>query len=206
MLGIMLLFFFFEIIATIPNIGYVARVNSVRIEDVPGNPHIRNAMVNCSITYNPFLYPFSWTMGNGWFADKYCFLSYDELQIIGEEKPYMHYQHLTTKEIVDTAIGRLFVEQFNAGFLFNLVLFIVIALLRVHDLYVCMLGGVAGFILGGTIGFAIGALIGSFVMFFAVVLIAIIVRLRSPSKEDLFTQLWKFLLEEDQLPYETPRW
>ncbi len=61
-------------------------------------------------------------------------------------------------------------EQFNVNVLFNITILVLIGLLRIYDVYLCIMGSVLGFTVAG----ALGAL----TFFIAILVIAVYVKLK----------------------------
>jgi len=197
-LGIMLLIVFFEFLAVMPEIGYKAKIESFTVQgrEQSGNMVIVAA---CDVAYNPFLYGFSWLGGCGWVTGEHKFAVSNVWFFISDRHTgdvYLRWRHRTPEEIRQEVVSQLSMSQFNINVLFNIVILLVIELLKLRDAHLCIFGSVASFIIGGPVG----ALIG----FVAMAIIVLYVRLKV-WKEGLFAKIWRFFLEEELYPYETPR-
>lgn len=179
-----------------PDIGYKARIEEYTVErrEQSGNIIV---VAKCDITFNPFLYGLSWLNGEGWFIGDYTFTSSGAWYLIQGDTGdyYLRWRNPTPEEIKQEATSRLQLSQFNLNILFNAVIFFIIGLLKLHDLYLCIFGSITGFLIGGPVG----ALLS-----FIVIIITVYIRFRV-WKEGLFTKMRRFFLEEEFYPYETPR-
>jgi len=193
----MLLIVFFEFLAIMPDIGYKAKIEAYTIkgEEQSGNIVV---LAKCDIAFNPFLYGLSWLAGEGWFVGNYTFTTSSVWYLIQGSTGdyYLRWRNRTPEEIKQEAISRLYLAQFNINLLFNVVIFFIIGLLKLHDIYLCIFGSVLGFLIGGPIG--------ALLSFIATAIIVFYVKLKV-WKEGLFTKMRKFFLEEELYPYETPR-
>jgi len=159
----------FTLLSIFPNFSFVGEA-SIRIEDAEASGFLWvRAFTN--ITYNPFLYTFSWLSGNGISSGSFLFLSKPPYHIYG------------VRNLEDEAIHHAILDQLHISIIFNLVLLLILGLLEVQDIYICMIIGAIGFPLGGLLG----ALAG----FIATLIIVSYIKLRHG--EGVLESGWNFL-------------
>lgn len=145
---------FLMLLSIFPNLGYFAKARtSVEAKDVLGWWYV---IADCNITLNPFLYPFSWLIGSGHFSGSHRFISMP----IWTGGEFPHPALRTPKDLQEEAIMSIVLSQVNINIIYNFIVLLTIKLLKMQDLYFCLIVGIAGFPVGGLMGALLGFLAG----------------------------------------------
>ncbi len=129
---------FFMVLSIFPDFSFVGEA-STRVEDAEPSGFLW-VRAYANITYNPFLYTFSWLSGQGIYSGNFLFLSKPPYNVYGP------------RLLDDEAVHYAVVGQLRINATFNFVLLLLLGLLGAHDLYVCMIVGAVGFPIGGVLG------------------------------------------------------
>lgn len=138
----------FAILSIYPNFSYFGESRFVGIEgsDVFGFLWVRTSL---NITYNPFLYTFSWLTGNGYYSGDFFFISKPTYYTKGEAPIIVHRK---PEDLEAEAIDHAVFGQLSINILYTFVLFFIIRLLNWQDFYLSMIVGAVSFSLGGLVG------------------------------------------------------
>jgi len=156
-LGITLCLVFLSIF---PDIGYhgSARVNRTSLRY-----YGLYAMVNYtySIIFNPLTYPFTWLHGDGISSGD------SSMMVLPEGTMYSRLRWPGWREMEADALTQTVYFNIPPNFLMLFVIFIAIEFAKMRLLYVCLIGGIIGFIPGGVLGALITFSIGVFIVAFS---------------------------------------
>ncbi len=177
---------FFTVLSLYPNFSYFGEAN-IRVEDGDrlGFLWVR---AFCNITYNPFIYTFSWLTGNGYYSGSFLFISKPTYYFSGTAP---RIKHRTPEDLQQEAIEYAVYRERTINILFNFILFLVIGLVGIQDLYLSIIVGATSFSLGG--------LTGALAVFLPTLAIMAYIKLRSG--EGVLVRTWNLLVEK----YEEPR-
>jgi len=176
---------FLMLLSIFPNFGYSAKARtSVEAKDVLGWWYV---IADCNITFNPFLYPFSWLIGSGRFSGSHRFVSMP----IWTGGEFPHPAPRTPKDLEGEAIMSLVLSQVNINIIYNFIVLLTIKLLKMQDLYFCLIAGIAGFPIGGLMGALSGFLIGLSVIAF--------IMLRSRKGNGISAKILKYIFEKYEI-------
>ncbi|MEM2352466.1 MAG: hypothetical protein QXT26_08680 [Thermoproteota archaeon] len=193
-IGVILIIIFVEILSALPSLGY-----SIEIENYTelGRETVGRIIISAkyNAAFNPFLYGLTWVYGKGYIEGYFNFTTTPQWYLVQGPTGdvFLRYRNPTPTEIREQATSNLAMEQFNINALFNIAMLILVGLMRMHDVYLCIMGGI--------LGFAVAGILGAFIFFIAILIIAIYVKLRM-WKEGILTKIVRFLLEEEVYPYE----
>jgi hypothetical protein len=140
-LGISLLL---ALLSIIPGIGYHGEAY---INDFERNPRylFTDVNVTTSITYNPFLFPFSWLTGNGQAGLHFMMRVAPQGAFMGMVS-WESFEEMKQDALLIVTINALFV---NTPYIFLILL--AIEIMRLRPLYISLVGGIIGFLAGGPI-------------------------------------------------------
>jgi len=128
----------FTVLSIFPNFSYSGdALTSIEGVEAHGFFWVR-AYPN--ITFNPFLYTFSWLSGNGYYSESFLFLSKPPYNVYGP------------RVLEDEAFNIAVLKQLRINIVFNFILLLILGLMEVQDIYICMLVGAIGFPIGGLLG------------------------------------------------------
>lgn len=183
----------FALLSIFPNLGYFGEAStSVKAKDPTG---FWLVSANCNVTYNPFLYSFSWLLRSGSFSGlTFTFVSYPTYG--GGPTPSPLWR--TPKELEEEAILGLILDQVFLNLPFNFILLLVIEFGKLRELYICLFGGIIGFPFGGMVGFPVGGVIGA-VTGFSVGILVIVFLLPKLKKNTTLIKLWDSLWETGEI-------
>jgi len=173
---------FFSILSLFPSLGYFGEASTSKLGYGSEGVGWLKVSANCNMTYNPFLYSFTWLGGRGVSSDSFIFWSKPTWTTGGIE--WRSPEDLRDEAIIRTVLGQLLVN-----IPFNFILILLIVLTRMQDLYLCLIVGIIGFLLGGPIG--------AFASFFAGLSFIVLIRLRLV-KEGILVKISNFLFESGE--------
>ena len=173
---------FFSLLSILPSLGYVGEAYiSKQSYGLEGAGWLK-VIANCNMTYNPFLYSFTWLGGRGVSSDSLIFWS--KPTWTGTGIAWRSQEDLKDEAIIRTILGQLLVN-----IPFNFVLILLIGLTGMQDLYLCLIVGIISFLFGGTIG--------ALASFFAGLSLVVFIRLRLV-KEGILVKVSNFLFETEE--------
>jgi hypothetical protein len=157
-----------------PNVGYsgsahVDRGDVVKVYELLSIYAIVKYTYN--ITYNPFLYPLTWLRGDGSASGSSSMITFPLSGSI-----FVSTVWPGLKEMEEDALMCMALSEIHLNFLMLFLVALAIELAKIRSLFICVFGGVIGFISGGLLG-TIG---GFFIPFFVIEFI--MVRLGKESK------------------------
>jgi len=182
-IGVLLIF---TILSIFPNFSYVGEARFVGIEgsDVFGFLWVHTSL---NITYNPFLYTFSWLTGNGYYSGDFFFISKPTYYSKGEAPVPVHRK---PEDLEAEAIDHAVFRQLGINVLYNFVLLFIIRLLNWQDFYISMIMGAVSFSLGGLVG----------VLAFFLPALAILAYINLRLGEGILVRVWNLLEERYEKP------
>jgi len=174
---------FCALLLVFPNFGYVGEADvSVERTDRLGYQYVR---ADVDLTYNPLLYSLSWLTGNGHFSGPYLFVSKPIFESGGLG---LRPRRKRPSEIGQEVISSLVSRQFSVNVVGNFIILLLIKLMKMQDLYLCLIVGTIGFVAGGFIGAIFG---------FLVALLAIaFVMLRLKKGNEVSTRILNYVFEK----------
>lgn len=139
----------FTILSIFPNFSYFGEAQFVGIEgsDVFGFLWVHTSL---NISYNPFLYTFSWLTGNGYYSGDFFFISKPTYYSTGGDAPAI--VHRKPEDLEAEAIDHAVFRQLSINILYNFILLFILRLLNWQDFYLSMIVGAVSFSLGGLVG------------------------------------------------------
>jgi len=175
---------FFALLAIFVQLGYFGTAHTEVRERQPSGYWLVD--VSCNISYNPFLYAFSWSTGNGQFSDDFLMVS-EPTYVGGGDIRYPVWR--TPADLEEEAVLSLVLRETFINIPFNFVAILAIELTKTHDLYFCLFGGIIGFPIGKVVGSIVGFSAGALLM------LVVLPRLKkNPHVDDL----WNWLLETEK--------
>lgn len=127
---------------------------------------------DCDITFNPFLYSFSWLTGNGYISPSFLYVSVPTYFGGPVDSPYGgHYLDIVwrnTEDLEEEATLIAVLSQIYVNIPFNFAVVLTIELAKIRDLYFCLIGGILGFPLGGSVGAVVGFFVATLAMIFII--------------------------------------
>jgi|GEM_PF-5764618 hypothetical protein len=180
----------FAVVSIFPCLGYVGEAQvSVEGSDPLGWLLVR---AKCNMTYNPLIFPLTWLSGRGVYSGSFLFWSkptyYGGQWNARTGAANIGIVWRAPDELENEAISLHFLDEFYKNIPFILILFFVIGLLNVQDLYLALAFGIFGFPLFGTIG--------TLLFFSAGYLGLILLKNRFGLEEEVMSRIWEFLLEK----------
>lgn len=173
---------FFTLLSIFPSIGYFGEARtSVLAGDRYG---FLTVCAYPNITFNPFLYPFTWLTENGRPSNSFLFISKPNYYVTGESA---HPIPRTPEDLEEEAILTAVVRQLYINIPFNFFMLLVIGLVEIQDLYLCLWIG--------ALGFPVLGVLGAFLGFFATLLLTIVVTRRLRIERGILVEIWDFLIE-----------
>jgi len=173
---------FFSLLSFFPSLGYFGEAYASKLYYGSEGAGWLKVHADCNMTYNPFLYSFSWLGGRGISLDSFDFWS----------KPLWTTGGIawrSLEELGEEAIIRTVLGQLSINIPFNFILILLIGLTEMQDLYLCLIVGIIGFPIGGPIG--------AFASFFAGLSCVVFIRLRLV-KEGILVKISNFLFESGE--------
>jgi hypothetical protein len=128
----------FTVLSIFPNFSYYGDAQTI-VEGVEAHGFLW-VRAYPNITFNPFLYTFSWLSGNGYYSQSFVFLSKPPFHVYGPR--------VLENEAFDIAV----LKQLRINIAFNFILLLILGLMEVYDVYLCMLIGAIGFPIAGLLG------------------------------------------------------
>lgn len=154
---------FLALLAIFAGLGYSGAAHTKVIERYPSGYWLVDA--SCNITYNPFLYGFSWSTGRGWFSDNFTIVSTPTFVGGGETR---HPLWRTPADLEEEATISVILREVFINIPWNFVIILAIELTKTRYFYFCLFGGTIGFsageVVGSIVGFFVGALLIAFVL------------------------------------------
>jgi len=175
---------FFALLAIFAQLGYFGTAHTEVRERQPSGYWLVDA--SCNISYNPFLYAFSWSTGRGQFSDDFLMVS-APTYVGGGDIRYPVWRK--PADLEEEAILLLVLRETFINIPFNFVAILAIELTKTHDLYFCLLGGIVGFPIGKVVGSIVGFSVGALLILF------VLPRLK---KNPHVVDLWNWLLEREK--------
>lgn len=162
---------FLVFLSIFPNVGYFGTANVDR-EDVVKvyiSPFERYAIVNYTynITYNPFLFPLTWLRGGGHASGISSMLTLPKS--IAMQGPFAVAKWPSLKELEENALISMVNFEILSNFLMLLVITFAIEFTKMRLIFICLVGGIIGFVPGGLFGTIAGLFIGVFIVAFVIV-------------------------------------
>lgn len=117
---------------------------------------------NCNISFNPFLYPFSWLSGKGYFSESFQFLSVPTY--VGFDVKYPAWR--STEELNEEAILRVIMNSVVVNIPSNFFMLLAIGIMEQQLLYLCVFGGIIGFLIGQVLGSVLGLIAVIFIAYY----------------------------------------
>jgi hypothetical protein len=142
--------FFIAVLATLPRLGYFAETLAVKRGQ--SSTGFMLVDIDCNISYNPFVYAFSWVSGRGQFSASFSIVSVPTY--IGGDIKFPKWR--SDSELAQEGIIVLILHEIPINFLPNFIILIGIELAKMRELYICLAGGIFGFPFGGPIAAFIG--------------------------------------------------
>lgn len=139
----------------------------------------RDIEVNCSIVFNPVLFPFSWLVTGG--QSSFRFLM--RTAPLGVSEFGVAWPSL--EETKEDALLIVVLNELFINIPFMLAIFLVIELMNLRSIYVCFFGGILGFLMIGLLG----AIVGFTVIFLVIILL--IRKFRIKGVINILDILWK---------------
>lgn len=137
---------FFALLGIFPGLGYLGEANVRVTERDPYGFWLVHA--DCNISYNPILYSFSWLALQGHVSHNFLFVSVPTYVGSGIRSPAWR----SFVELEEEAILMLILDNVVTNIPFNFIVFTMIELMKMRDLYLSFIGGIIGFPIGGTFG------------------------------------------------------
>lgn len=153
----------FALLAIFAGTGYSGAAHTKVIERDPSGYWLVDA--SCNITYNPFLYAFSWSTGRGRFLANFTFVSTPTFVGGGETR---HPLWRTPADLDEEATLAVILTEVFINVPCNFVIILAIELTKTRYFYFGLFGGTIGFsagkVVGSIVGFFVGALLIAFVL------------------------------------------
>jgi hypothetical protein len=154
---------FFALLAIFAGLGYFGAAHTKVIERYSSGYWLVDA--SCNITYNPFLYAFSWSTGRGRFSANFTIVSTPTFVGGGETR---HPLWRTPADLDEEATIAVILTEVFINIPCNFVIILAIELTKTRYFYLCLFGGAIGFsageVAGSIVGFFVGALLIAFVL------------------------------------------
>lgn len=176
----------FALLSIFPRIGYLGEADVKVIARDPFGFWL--VLARCNMSYNPFLYGFSWLAGSGQFSGTFRYVSVPTYAGGGFPAPVWR----NTPELQDEALIRLVLTQLYMNIPYNFIILLVVELTRMRDVYLCLIGGVIGFPFGGPLT----ALAG----FFAGVFLIVFIMPRVRRGDNALMRIWNSFWKPDEIP------
>jgi hypothetical protein len=157
---------FLSLLALIPRVGYHGKTSFLYFDEkyVEGWIPYRIVTLRSDITLNPIVYPFSWLLKDGYISGKFQMIYHP--QSYGSESdlpPYYPGGHPfwgSHEDMEQEGLMALLLPRLFSNALFLYIIIFVILISGKHELLLCLLFGIVGFVLGGIFGALIGLVIG----------------------------------------------
>ena len=147
----------FVLLSIFPTLGYQGEA---KINDLYRNWQLLYMEVDISanITYNPFLFSLSWLTGNGIVSTRFMMRAPPKSAVQGMVS------WASLQEVEEDALIMLMLNTVFLNLPYNFIIVLAIELLEKRILYLCLFGGMIGFILGGLVGSLVCFIGGVFVV------------------------------------------
>ncbi|MEM2798878.1 MAG: hypothetical protein QW670_03690 [Candidatus Bathyarchaeia archaeon] len=144
--------FLFALFSLYPRLGYNGEA---QVQTLYTNYQLlyRDIEVNCTVTYNPLLFPFSWLISRG--RPSYSFL----MRIAPKGASEFGVTWPSLEETKEDAVLIVVLNELFINIPFMLAVFLIIELVNVRSIYLCFLGSILGFLIIGSSGAIIGFLL-----------------------------------------------
>lgn len=147
------------VVAILPRLGYIGDALAVPVEKHPTG--FWWVDIDCNMSYNPFVYAFSWVSGRGQVSRSFSIISVPTYAGGEFKQPVWR----SDSELAEEGILTLILYEVPINILPNFFILIAIELLRTRELYICLIGGIFGFPFGGPIAAFIGFFSGVLTVF-----------------------------------------
>lgn len=153
----------FTFLSIFPGLGYHGEAATQIIEKDPVLPGFWIVEAQCNVSFNPFLFPYSWVSGTGnLYKARFRFLSVPTYAGYEFKVPVWR----STEELNEEAIIIVLVNRLVPNFLPSFFILFAIALLEQKLLYLCLFGGIIGFLVGSVLGSVLGLAIMVFLTYY----------------------------------------
>lgn len=161
---------FLMFLSIFPNVGYFgsAHVDRGNVAWVYINPFVMYGIVNYTydITYNPFLFPFTWLRGDGCTSGSSSMVTLPKSIVM--RGPFAVPILPNQRDIEEDAVIKTVNLEIPPNFLTLFAITLAIEFTKMRSLFVCLVVGTIGFIPGGPLGTIAGLFTGVFIVVFLI--------------------------------------